>query len=87
VITSTEDLKNEDLILVYPNPFQTELNIRINDFNNPVYGTIDSNTGQVLKNFIRNDSVSKLQLSDLRPGMYFIRLMKENPKAFVLVKH
>lgn len=86
VITVAEELKKEDKILVYPNPFQTELNIRIDDFSEPVAGTIYSNTGQALKSFILNDSVSKLQLNELKPGMYFIRLMKDNPEAFIVVK-
>lgn len=86
VITSAEKLKKEGEILIYPNPFQAELTIRIGDFAQPVSGTIYSNTGQALKNFVLNDSVSKLQLNDLKPGMYFIRLTKEKPKVFVLVK-
>lgn len=86
VITSTEEQKKEDKILVYPNPFKTELNIRINDFTEPVSGTIYSNAGQALRNFTLNDPVSELRLNDLKPGMYFIRLMKDNSKTFIVVK-
>jgi hypothetical protein len=87
VITSIEELKKEDKILVYPNPFQTELNIRIDDFIQPVNGTIYSNNGQALKNFILNDSFSKLRLNNLKPGMYYLRINNsENPNTFKIIK-
>jgi len=87
VITSTEELKKEDKILVYPNPFKTEVNIRINDFTEPVSGTIYSNTGQALRNFTLNDPVSELRLNDLKPGMYYVRINNsKNTKTFKIIK-
>lgn len=86
VITSSEDFKKEGVILIYPNPFQTDLTVRIDNFTEPVSGTIYSNTGQALKHFIVNDPVSKLQLNHLKPGMYLIRLNTEKPESFIVIK-
>jgi hypothetical protein len=80
------DIKG-DKILIYPNPFQRELTVRIDNFSEPVSGTIYSNTGQALRNFILNDAVSELQLNDLKPGMYYVRIHNpENTKTFKIIK-
>jgi hypothetical protein len=86
VITSSEELKIEGEILIYPNPFQTDLIIRIKNFTQPISGTVYSKTGQVLKNFIVNDPFSKLQLNHFKPGMYLIRLKAEKPESFIVIK-
>ncbi|SHJ62950.1 Por secretion system C-terminal sorting domain-containing protein [Tangfeifania diversioriginum] len=85
-ITAAEVLKKGDKTLVYPNPFKAKLNIHIEDFSESVFGTVYSKTGQAIKNFKLNDPVSELHLNDLKPGMYFIRLIKDNPETFIVVK-
>jgi len=63
------------------------VNIRINDFTEPVSGTIYSNTGQALRNFTLNDPVSELRLNDLKPGMYYVRINNsKNTKTFKIIK-
>jgi hypothetical protein len=85
-ITHSDIQKKESAMVVFPNPFQSKLNIHITPFSEPVSGTIYSNTGQALKNFILNDPVSEIQLNELKPGMYFIRLIKEKPETFMVIK-
>ncbi len=73
LVTGIADLTIENDLLVYPNPFQDEIQIR--GIENIEYSSIElfNLSGQKLKEW-RNTTSSKIDLSELNKGMYLLRI-------------
>ena len=76
VVLSSENINFSDEILIYPNPFSDFLTIdskiKITEI------SISNILGQNIESFEISNNISKLNLENLKPGLYFIRLMNEN---------
>jgi len=73
LVTGIADRTIEHDLLVYPNPFQDEIQIR--GIENIEYSSIElfNLSGQKLKEW-RNTTSSKIDLSELNKGMYLLRI-------------
>ncbi len=71
-LTSTEDLTLENkAIYLYPNPTQDELFIDVKDAYN---FTVFNAEGKLMKTININSGITKISLSDLSSGVYFIKM-------------
>ena len=81
-LTSVSPVEKMDDFNVYPNPANTNLNIRFNAKSNQSNIKVYSTTGQLLlsKNVENNigETVISLQLENLNSGMYFISVLNGN---------
>ncbi|MDX1284466.1 MAG: T9SS type A sorting domain-containing protein, partial [Draconibacterium sp.] len=81
--TSIGFQEREHNLWIYPNP--TRDNIHVNgDFNKPINFSIISSVGETVKVGFVSSTKNTIDLTSLRPGMYF--LMIEN-KAFKVIKN
>ncbi|MEZ4898848.1 MAG: peroxidase family protein [Saprospiraceae bacterium] len=80
--TKLEHRSNEtgiDGILVYPNPLNDHINIRLPDYRGAMRLSIIDVEGRILKNVIwSNVTDGQLDLSTLHTGVYFLRVTGEN---------
>lgn len=69
-----KQVKSDTDILVYPNPAQNELTIRIQDLESEGVLTILNLEGKKVKNQVFNSNQMVLDISSLMQGIYFIRV-------------
>lgn len=79
--TSILETKNNDSSLIYPNPATNELIIQKSDLQKAEYVFMNS-IGQVLFNGKINAIIKKINVSNLNPGLYYIRI-SDNENVFV----
>lgn len=74
-------------IKVYPNPFCDYLIIR-NDSNESLYSELIDVNGKIINNFKLNGLESKIQMSDVTTGIYFLKIHATNGKiqTYKLIK-
>jgi hypothetical protein len=80
-----------DILSVYPNPASDHLNIALKaEFKTSVEIAIYNTTGQLVRKFSKvnanNTNELRLDISDLTPGVYMLRILDENQfisKSFV----
>lgn len=83
VIENKEDTK----VVVYPNPFSSEIIIEYHNFTGITNVAIYSVAGQKLKIFVIDKTVNRLPLNELKSGVYFLRLPDKNqPRTFTIIK-
>ncbi len=74
-----EDIQaRENDIIAYPNPFNKQLNILLNDEGLTEVSVYDILGHKVMNRKIRDEKVLELRTTDLKPGIYFIRLNSGN---------
>ncbi len=91
IVTSVEELPGYEISIdAFPNPTSDLVNIRINDesFAGLQYKLFDSNGRLVDTNTLEN-SITKINLSDKQPGVFFLIVSKERKeiKTFKIVKN
>jgi hypothetical protein len=72
-----KDNKKEELsgVTIYPNPANSELNIKLLDLNNPNYNLLITNTlGQTVHQTAINNQRSIVNISDFPQGIYFVTI-------------
>ncbi len=82
---------NSEFLRIYPNPASDHLNIALKaEFKTSVEIAIYNTTGQLVRKFSKvnanNTNELRLDISDLTPGVYMIRILDENQlisKSFV----
>lgn len=62
---------------IYPNPFSDAINIELNDINNATV-TIFNTMGQLVTQKQITDYIYRMNLTDLKPGAYFIKVSSGN---------
>ncbi len=65
-------------ISINPNPSEGIFNISINDNQGNVQLIITDMQGKVCRNFKMSENSTQFDLSDLNPGVYFVRCIGEN---------
>jgi hypothetical protein len=86
VITSVEEMKKMS-VKVYPNPFTSEITIDLGNFDKEVKAALYNATGQIVRNFKLTDPVNHINLTDCKPGMYYLSIINtENPETFKIIK-
>jgi hypothetical protein len=85
-VTSTNNISASKLIRVYPNPFQNSFdieNIQQKKMNWKLYNEI----GKVVKNGKASNSKTKIDVSDLKTGVYYLSIFDgEGQRNFTLYK-
>ncbi|NVO04269.1 MAG: T9SS type A sorting domain-containing protein [Bacteroidetes bacterium] len=78
-IRSVKCSENNTTVSYFPNPFSSEININIKNFvsENAVIEIIDIMGKVILSQKIENNEY-KLNTSDIKPGVYFVKLTSEN---------
>ena len=80
-----EDIKIK--VKVYPNPFVSYLTIDYSGYKQPIDAVIYSSIGQIVKMFLIDGPINRVQMNGCKPGVYYIKIMdKEMPRTFVVVK-
>lgn len=80
-LTDVNDVIVDANIDIYPNPFSDQ--IIINDIENSfVKATIYNPLGEIIHHQPLNDTITKISLSDLRVGIYYLSLVDEDGKIF-----
>ncbi len=70
-------------VLIYPNPAKDELNIAIKGFRTlQGFGTLMSAEGKLVKTFVLTGNQTQLNVQDLQPGVYMLRI--ENAENVVI---
>lgn len=91
VVTAVEESKGINLsVLVYPNPTTENLTLNIVDFDiaKLMYELYDMN-GKLLQSKKITEKQTKIEMSNLMPTTYFIKVAKENKevKTFKVIKY
>jgi hypothetical protein len=73
---SSENFAKKEEVSVYPNPFQNELNIDLNNLSNPKLEVIDIH-GKLLFDQSFMNGLNSFNTSDLSEGMYFIKITSD----------
>lgn len=61
-------------ITLYPNPTHDEVNVQIDNFNSPLTLEIIDITGRLVRAQALFSKLTKIQISDFGPGMYFYKI-------------
>ena len=77
LLNSVEEIKNEDAILVYPNPTSSVLYFRGSIFNNQFYEVYDMQGKRVLAGHIQANQIDVSLLSGVN-GAYLLKLIKDD---------
>ncbi|TNE79399.1 MAG: hypothetical protein EP332_11170 [Bacteroidetes bacterium] len=64
---------------VYPNPAEGDLYIEMTEYSGMVSGQILSSTGQVVQRFDLNSPLHHIDIKNLAPGLYLLRLDAQGP--------
>ena len=84
--TGIELPKNDANILVYPNPTDGVVYIKLPQ---PVYGgtviSVYNETGRLIVNKMANSNEEQVDLGNLVPGIYFIKIGAENAKTVKII--
>ncbi len=70
---STEDIDLDNSILVYPNPVENTINLKLNNFQFDKIELIDLNGKTLIKSKVINPSIN---ISKLSNGLYFLKLYR-----------
>lgn len=78
-VTTVNEIRNDETISVYPNPFFSEITLQSNKILNDATLTVYNSSGQQVKQ-IKNISGKTITLhrDNLSSGLYFIRLTQNN---------
>ena len=73
---------------VYPNPTKDYLNLIVENIENGLFYQLFDIDGKMLKTEKINSTVTQIEMIDLRPSSYFIRVTKLDQvvKAFKIIK-
>ena len=83
ILTSTKYLERDNLTFnIFPNPASSELNISL-DIKKSTNLLITNELGQVVKNVILTQDNSKVDVSDLRKGIYFLFIENKSRKLII----
>ncbi|MBI9036636.1 MAG: T9SS type A sorting domain-containing protein [Bacteroidales bacterium] len=74
--SSTIEMENE--ITISPNPSEGIFNISINNHSGNIQLIITNMQGKACRNFKMSENSTQFDLSDLTPGVYFVRCIGEN---------
>lgn len=74
---------NENEIDIYPNPFQDNFIIEGNKLNKTYSIEILDLSGKVIKNIIAKEPNQKIELIDVKQGMYFIKILTPRNKQII----
>ena len=67
-------LEKQSFFSVWPNPFKKELTIELMDVSEEVSAEIFTVTGERIDSYILNQKINNIQLDQLDPGVYYMRL-------------
>lgn len=83
-VASSISTQNIDLpqFYLYPNPAQEEIHIHITDYK-VKQGHIFDMQGKVIEEFIVNQGITKLNVSNLPKGLYFVKISGYKTEKFV----
>jgi len=76
--TGEGELENSSKILLYPNPFTEEINLKIDDVKSPVNWKFYTIDGQIIKEGISYNSIFSIETRELNLGLYFIEISSDN---------
>jgi hypothetical protein len=79
-VLAVNDFSREDLVRVYPNPANSQVNIRVNKFAGKLeVQIIDINGRIVLDQVDENFNVEKsININDLQSGIYIVKVTGDN---------
>jgi hypothetical protein len=89
---SVEEIKINDLITVYPNPANDQVNIEIGNYNGNKELLIEifDYTGKSIFSILSSKSLNSINIESLRSGIYFYRVSKDGnifkSDRFVVIK-
>ena len=78
----TVETPNENNISIYPNPFQNEFFINIDELYNPLRFEIYNQMGQLLHSEVIENENRKLQMSHFPNGIYEVLFWREKEIIF-----
>lgn len=84
-----EDHQPDYEATVFPNPMESQLHVKTNDFNGVRFVMYDAN-GQVVNNNELTGEITAIEVNELTPGAYNLVLIDVNEnylKTFKLIKH
>ena len=85
--TSVEWIKNNILLSVYPNPAVNSIDVRISSTRiNKWELTIYDMQGKMVYNSITEGNSSRINISELKSGIYFLQIKSSNDKVFKNIK-
>lgn len=83
ILTSSKYLEKDNLNFnIFPNPVSSELNISL-DIKKSTNLFITNELGQVVKNVVLTQDNSKVDVSDLRKGIYFLFIENKSKKLII----
>lgn len=85
--TTDKIFNNQTLVesLIYPNPFENEINISINNDKNNTYRLLDISGKEIRKETFNKTSTIK-NLNELAKGIYFLQTLTENQNIINISK-
>lgn len=90
IVTMVEDFDTGVSVDVFPNPAREWLTIRAENFTGEElqFTLLDVSGNIVKRGYINGEAEKSLRVSDLSPGIYFLRIISgtDNIKAFKVVK-
>ena len=80
-VGSGDDLKAEDDLRIWPNPARETINMATS---RAEMATIFDLSGKIIKKFAVNAGENRINVGDLKPGIYFIKTAKNGKKIVIL---
>jgi hypothetical protein len=81
-----EDYTQLDGVNVYPNPVKTNVNIELPDYNNYEIRVFDLTGKELMLVNIEDDNRTRLNLSQLKSGMYLLSIIDREHKLSRIIK-
>jgi hypothetical protein len=74
--TSLNEVENEK-VKIYPNPFNEEIIIELNDVENSQVQVLDLNDRLLFKTSFEDETFIKLNLSEIQSGVYYLKVISK----------